>query len=185
MSEACTYTVDERNILVAVGGTWNRFALDNDAPELVVPSPLGRSLFDFISDRTTAELYAQVLAQVRARQRTQGFEIRCDSPSMLRVLRIDFAPAPHGGVAIASEMVREEPRTEARLLDRSVPRGDGLLELCSWCERVKVDGSWCEIEEAVDRLQLFEDEALPGLTHGICEACVERVEGEMAMTESG
>lgn len=105
----------------------------------------------------------------------------CDGPRMRRFLRITFAPAPFGGVAIETELVREEPRAVVHLLDRHADRGNGLLESCSWCERVKVLEEWMEIEEAVTRLQLFEDATLPVLTHGICEVCAARIQGELAL----
>lgn len=181
MSETCSYTVNEDNILIDVGGSWSRFACDNDAPELQEPAPLGRSLFDFIGDRTTAQLYLQVLTQVRRRQRTQAFDIRCDGPTVRRFLRITFAPAPHGGVSVKSELLREESRDAVRLLDPAAARGGELLKSCSWCERVSIMGGWFEIEEAAARLRLFDAALLPVLTHGICADCLDRVERELAL----
>ena len=182
MGETCSYTVNEENILIDVGGSWSRFACDNDAPELQGPAPLGRSLFEFIGDPTTAQLYFQVLTQVRRRQRAQAFDIRCDSPTVRRFLRITFAPAPDGGVSVKSALLREEVREAVRLLDRAAARGGELLKSCSWCERVSILEGWYEIEDAAARLHLFDAALLPVLTHGICADCTERVEAELAAT---
>ena len=181
MSETCSYTVNAENVLIEVGGSWSRFACDNDAPELQEPAPLGRLLFDFIGDRTTAQLYLQVLTQVRRRQRAQAFDIRCDGPAVRRFLRITFAPAPGNGVSVKSELLREEFREPVRLLDPAAARDGELLRSCSWCERVSIAGGWYEIEEAAARLRLFDAALLPHLTHGICEDCKARVERELAL----
>ncbi len=179
MAEICAYTVDADNVLIAVGGSWDRFARENGASELAEPAPLGRPLFEFIADRTTSQLYHQVLAQVRARKERQAFDIRCDSPRMRRFLRLTFVPAPLRAVAVESELLREEPRAAVALLVRGGARSSEVLESCSWCERVSVEGEWYDIEEAVARLRSFENDDLPALSHGICDDCLARVERQL------
>ncbi len=180
MTDSCTYTVNSDDRMLRVGGRQNSFAVANDAPELSDPAPLGQSLFAFIADPTTAELYRQILAQVRSRQASQEYDLRCDGPRVRRFLRLTFSPAALGQTDITSRVVREEPRDSVPLLDRARPRSDELLRSCSWCERVQAHGSWCEVEEAVARLQLFDDVTLPAVSHGICEDCLERVERDLA-----
>jgi hypothetical protein len=62
------------------------------------------------------------------------------------------------------------------LFNTATPRSDEpLLRVCSWCKKVDTRWGWCEAEEAVVRLGLFEAQALPDITHGICQDCYERV----------
>jgi hypothetical protein len=44
--------------------------------------------------------------------------------------------------------------------------------VCGWCKRTPdANGEWLEIEQALLRLALFQQTALPVITHGICEYC--------------
>ena len=52
--------------------------------------------------------------------------------------------------------------------------------LCFWyggrsfCKRVEAHDRWCEVEDAVTSLRLFDSFSLPTLTHGLCFDCYER-----------
>ncbi len=51
-------------------------------------------------------------------------------------------------------------------------QGQSLLVMCSWCKAVKVgDDTWVEVEDAVDRLKLFDFRYLPQISHGVCPSC--------------
>ncbi|MFN8587284.1 MAG: hypothetical protein U0704_05735 [Candidatus Eisenbacteria bacterium] len=50
--------------------------------------------------------------------------------------------------------------------------------MCGWCKAVDADGQWVEPELGVELLNLFERDALPEITHGICAECYERVAAE-------
>jgi hypothetical protein len=39
---------------------------------------------------------------------------------------------------------------------------------------------WLEVEEAIPRLQLFEQDHMPQITHGICGECERQVEASMS-----
>ena len=43
--------------------------------------------------------------------------------------------------------------------------------MCGWCDRFEVDGEWVEVEEAAQRLELFDRAELPTISHGICPDC--------------
>jgi hypothetical protein len=43
-----------------------------------------------------------------------------------------------------------------------------LLRMCSWCKKMPDGGGRMKIEEAVAKMRLFEEEALPHISHGIC-----------------
>ena len=47
--------------------------------------------------------------------------------------------------------------------------------MCSWCRRVNLGSEGVEVEEAVERLRLFELESLPQISHGCCEPCSQRI----------
>ena len=61
-----SYQLNELDEIVSVSKGWTRFALANDAPDLVPEKVLNRPLWDFITDLTTEQLYRQILKRVRS-----------------------------------------------------------------------------------------------------------------------
>ena len=174
---ACAYELDAELRIRAVDPAWSEFALANEAPELVVPpGPLGQPVLGYIQDATTVHLYQRLFEHVLRTGRPVKFPFRCDSPKMRRFLEMEIRPGPSSGLQLHTRVVRLEPRALSPLLDRAVQRSGVLLRMCSWCRAVDVAGRWCEVEEAVIALRLFERELLPAITHGICPPCHQRME---------
>jgi hypothetical protein len=167
----CSYELDERLIIRALGPGWNESALDNNAADLLSPAPIGRPLLMFLTDATTVMLHEALFQRVSASRRTMTFPIRCDAPHLRRYLNVSVAPRPAGGFIVSTLLVRSESRPAIALFANGTPRRDDLLDVCSWCKRVKAHGRWVEVEEAIALLHLFERREQPLLTHGICESC--------------
>lgn len=172
---ACSYQLDADYRLVSVDRAWTAFAVANDAPELVPPGPLGRPIWTFISDSTTKHLYERMLDRVMAGGPPIRVPIRCDAPTLRRFLDLSVARGP-AGVIITTTVTRVEPRPAVRLMDREARRSPGeMLVMCSWCKRIRTPAGWVEAEEAILRLGLFEADALPEITHGMCPQCFDQI----------
>jgi hypothetical protein len=170
--DLCSYELDDQLRLTAVDDGWIRFAMENGAPELVPPAPIGKSVLDAVSDRTTRLLYNEAFALAARSGRPIVLPIRCDSPQVRRQLELTITPTPGKGFHVDSLLRSATPNPGGELLDPSAPRDPGtLMRLCSWCKRMEADGEWYEIDEAARRLTLFERRELPLLTHGMCKAC--------------
>jgi hypothetical protein len=167
---SCSYELDERFRIVSVDPGWTAFACENGAPELAEPGPIGRPIWDYISDATTAAMWRQIFGKVLSSGVPMVVPIRCDSPTLRRFLELVVAPAPGSGLRVSSTVVRVEERLEVPLPVAASPR-EALLRMCSWCQRVLADGQWIEPEQLVTRLRLFESGALPDITHGMCPDC--------------
>lgn len=167
------YHIDAADIVVACDQVWFDFADANGAPELCrPPGVINRPLWEFISSLETVALYRMLLARVRAQGEPVAVSFRCDAPECRRSMRLELHPLPDNGVAFTSTLLAEEPRPAVRLLDARTPRSDVFIGVCSWCKRVRVEGvGWLEVEEAIEALGIFQDAALPQLTHTICESC--------------
>jgi hypothetical protein len=176
---ACAYELDAEFRIRAVDRSWSAFALANAAPELASPGPLGRSIFEYLRDKTTAHLYRQLFVRVRRTGRPAVFPFRCDSPDLRRFLEMEITALDSAALALETRVVRLEPRAAVHLLDRTLPRDEEWLVMCSWCKTVEVEGGWCEVEDALGVLRLFERETLPNVTHGICSSCRQRLEEEL------
>jgi hypothetical protein len=178
------YVIDARDRLVEVGPGWDAFAEANGAPELVAEKVVGRPLPSFVDDSTTRALYAHLLDRIRTDGRPVCVWLRCDAPTVRRCLELTMSRLDRGHVEFYSRLVREEARPAVDLLDCQVARSSECLTICAWCKRVPTPGGWREIEDAVAALRLFEQAALPVLSHGMCPECRGRLVGEL-MAEPG
>jgi hypothetical protein len=59
------YVVDASDVLVEVNDAWSVFAIGNGAAHLAARHVLGRSLWTFVADERTCELYRSVMHRVR------------------------------------------------------------------------------------------------------------------------
>jgi hypothetical protein len=169
------YRINARDELVSVGGAWTAFALENDGGDLAGDRVVGCSLWGFIDDESTRRLYRQLLKIVR-HGNPMTFPLRCDCPGQRRHLEMTLSPCPGdaGEVLFRSRLVSLEERAATPLLARHTLRSGELIRCCAWCNRFVLGASeWVELEEAIDRLQLFAKTKLPGISHGICPNCFE------------
>jgi len=180
------YVINARDELSFVSDSWHRFAESNDSASLAESNVLGRSLWEFIADAPTRLLYKQMVARVRQGRLTR-FTLRCDGPSCRRLLEMTISAGPEKAVEFETKVLRLEYREPVALLARNTTRSAELLQMCAWCNRINVgSGSslWVEVEDATERLLLFERDRMPQLTHGICEACVEAMTSTLATEET-
>ena len=169
-----TYQVDDRDRITAVSDNWDTFAEANGAPDLCLSSNvLGTKLWDHIHDWETGHIYENLLAKVRDSGKSISVPIRCDAPAVKRHIDVRMKPLQDGSVAFICRIVALEPRAAVKLLSESVPRSDELLRICSFCKQIDLgQDQWVETETGIAKLGLFNQPALPGLTHTICPACM-------------
>jgi hypothetical protein len=169
------YRINSRDELIFVSPSWTDFALANDAPELVPDRVLGRRLWEFINDETTASLYREIVDQAHS-GREISVRFRCDAPGHRRRMEMAIKRSRAAEIEFTSKTISLEDRQPVELLDATLPRIGGLLRICGWCKRIDAgDGSWSEIDDAADTFTLFERSSLPPLSHGMCEACFHEV----------
>lgn len=164
------YRIDKDDRIVFVNDQWDRFAVGNEGNGVRSSEVLGRSLWDFIDGLTTQQIYRQIVKRSRAGNAVD-YPLRCDAPDRRRLLQMGVRAAHSGAVEFTSRVVSEEPRQAVSLLDRRFPRTGDLVTVCSWCEKVRVEGRWVDVEDAIAALGLFQQTELPALTHGMCQAC--------------
>ena len=171
---SCRYDLDDEWHIVAVDDAWSAFARANDAPELLPPAPIGQKVLSYVEDHTTVALYEALFARARRTRVPITIPFRCDSPTRRRYLDLRIEAKARSGLRLRSRLLRSEAREAVPLLDRRRPRDGRLLRMCSFCKRVEAHDRWCEVEDAVTSLRLFDSFSLPTLTHGLCYACYER-----------
>lgn len=176
MSEApeLIYRVNTSDQIEFVSEEWDHFAAANGGESVLSNKVLGRPLWDFITDLSTQEIYRALLQKARAGRPIQ-FTFRCDAPWRRRFLEMTIISKGGGSVEFHTRTLLEQERPTPILLDADVDRADELLHSCSWCKKFLVGNEWVEVEEAIQRLRLFQRRRLPAITHGICDECYERM----------
>lgn len=178
MNEPTVYATDTNGVIRFVDGAWETFARSNGGEAVMAERVIGRRLLDFISDPTSRELYERMMTRAM-----HGFPVvvrfRCDAPDRRRWMRLRMT-ALESGLRFEVETEREEVRDPVALIDRDREIGEGLLNMCSWCNKVAVGSHWLEVEEAIEALDLFELPELPAISHGICLSCFNQLQQDVA-----
>lgn len=164
------YTIDDGDRIVSVGGNWNTFAIENGAPELQGDAVIGTTVFDAIRDAPTVWIYMGLYRRVREGS-SVSIPLRCDSPTMRRELVMALTPAGGGCIDVEVRTARVIPTPFVPFWLRTSHRVSGTIVACGWCKRVRVGQEWTEPDVAVERLDLFEGDTLPQVSHGICPLC--------------
>jgi hypothetical protein len=177
MDENCiTYQIDKENRLIFLSDEWYPFAQQNKAAHLTREMVLNKSMFVFVTDRQCQHLYQILIENAKQSKRILKFHFRCDSPDRRRFMRMEIFACADESLFFKSCLLREELREPVLLLDADANRSDEFLIICSWCKKVMIDAQeWAEVEAAIEKLELFNTEKLPGLSHGICPKCYEEI----------
>ncbi len=173
------YRVNAADEICFTNRQYDEFAKANDGGAALSTAVLHRSLWDFITEPRTRQLYREVLRRVRSGRSIQ-FTFRCDSPACRRLLEMVVVAAEDQCVEFRTSIVSQESRPPQTVLQHRARSSGDLLRICAWCNAVDLDGKWVELEEVAIRLRLFEHACLPELTHGICEACFAKMQGTLS-----
>lgn len=171
-----------------------RCLLDDDNVVVEANSPsaicssegvVGINFLEAITDLSLRGLYQMIVDRVRQTGQSMRFSLRCDTPEFKRLAFVRFNRLEQDGirrVEVLNGTLNETPyAVPLSLLDGAAPRGTELLLICSWCKQVKLaDNRWVEVETAMQELHLFHRAVVPGLSHGMCRTCAERVKAEFA-----
>lgn len=173
-SPSFTYLVDGDDRLAEASAAYFTFAEENGWSGAA--SSIGRPLWDFVSGQTMRKLQSSLLRRIRQTGQMVELPFRCDGPDVRREMEIGIQPQASGeGLLFSARVLSEAMRLRQGLLDSSQPRGNGLIEMCGWCDRFLVDGEWVEVEVAMERLGPMSADELPGVTHGVCAQCSRRL----------
>lgn len=171
------YRVDSNDQIVFTNAEWNRFALENDTPEMISEKVIHQNFWDYLSGETIINIYQAILQRVRSGKAIK-YNFRCDAPAVARILQMNITMLEDKTVQFETVLVQSKERALQKILDRYTPRTEEIITMCSWCKRINLSNNWCEVEEAIVRLELFEHNSLPQISHGVCEDCFEIVSKE-------
>ena len=169
-----TYTLNADDLIESIGADWMAFAQENGASELTGESVVGRSLWDFLSDDGTRQVYESIFRRVRLEGVPCLFPFRCDSPTMWRRMMMKISKHSNDLIALECSLINSRTRRILHLLDVSSQRNENRLTLCSFCLKGLVEPiGWIEIEDAAKCLRLLEQRTAPQVVYDVCPNCKE------------
>jgi hypothetical protein len=166
-----TLWLDDRDRIVEVCQTWNRFARANDGDGCLDHEIVNRNIREFIRGEATLMLLDTLIMQVRRLGKQLERPYRCDSPHMKRFMemRID---RDGERVRFVHRVVRTEPvAVPVRFgFDR---RGSmNRIVRCSMCNRVQVHCAWMEADDACASGYISGQQLV---IYGVCPGCADAV----------
>lgn len=172
------YTIDAQNRIVFANAAWIEFMRGEPgtrqpgSDEFTIRSVIGRSVRDFTEGTQVRQLWDILYERVRAVGAPVFVPMRCDTPSLRRLIDLELHPLGERSIRHVCECVWSEARPAVALLDPAYPRNDRRLLSCAWCSRIQVRiGTWEEIEDAQRTLRIEATETLPALEKGVCTTC--------------
>ena len=134
-----------------------------DLPDRV----LGTPLFSHLAGHPTKQWYRHLLDHV-AEQGTASYEFHCDTPTLVRLQRMDIRLLEGGSMELTAVTLSTAPRPPARVLDWSLARSPRHIFMCSWCLRVSSVIGF-DVEQAAQVLQVFQEAIPPSINYTICD----------------
>jgi len=168
------YQIDVAERLCYVDEGFRQAALAagvEDLPDRV----LGTPLFNQLAGEPTKHWYRHLLEHTR-RHGTASFEFHCDTPSTIRLQRMDMLRLPNGTIQFMTQTLSTRPLAYTKTLDWSLPRSRKRILMCSFCQRISSVIGWTDIERAAQVIQVFEEPVPPAIDYTICEEDQARLE---------
>ena len=190
--DGIAYIVDRGGQIVAYGQSrWNAFAEANDAPELCrSENVIGLPLLDIVHGRSVRDTYRQLMSEILdGRQSGFAFGYRCDSPGIVREMRMSITPVrvqgEVAGVLYQSIVLHTDVRLPLdifRFRDFSAALGNDdrpVLALCSYCQRVRAPTKSDQSVEWISAEKYYQSGGSSDvrITHGICNDCHSEILG--------
>ena len=173
-----SYELDSEDRIVFCSDTWDNFAAENDGSHLAFDKISGQSIWSHISCERTVGLYQRIFASARAGKPVQFF-LRCDSPSIRRLLHVSVSPTIDGRVRTTTLLFRSDEREPLpTVMCEEKPDGEECYTLCTWCNKLDVDG-WRELEAVTGDRDSEGKASPPAVRHGICDPCYDRIDQQL------
>ena len=164
-----SYILSPELRIVRVNAAWTRFAKANGGSEMLARWGRNSFVLEAIS-RDLRDFYRDLFERARTSARPIHHDYDCNTPTTPRAFRMVMFPLEGGFLAIT-----HSPRIDSRMAD-DVYVHDGLLHICSFCERIRTPSSresWDWVPGYVARTDTGAN-----ISHGLCAPCAKFCEGE-------
>lgn len=173
------YRVNQADHITFVDEWWLAFAAENRATGVDEASILGRSIWDFIADEPTRQLYRELHDRVRSSNQPIEVPFRCDSPTLRRYMQLTIHHEGEGQLRYESVLLRVSPQRRLRVLNPAADRSNAFLTMCSFCKRSLIEpAGWLELEDIALKLRMYDQPRVPELHYTVCPDCEKQLAGQ-------
>jgi hypothetical protein len=181
--DGLAYAVDADNRIIAVGRRrWNRFAVDNGAPELRADSIIGRNLFELVSGPDMQQAYRELADTIISAGEPASIAIRCDGPGVVRELRLSIAPLlladKRPGLLFQAQIVGRAVPAPLDIFDfkalLSALKGEPdlpIVVMCSFCQLLRRPGAGDDDWVSAEMYCRLGGTSRVRISHGLCADC--------------
>jgi hypothetical protein len=166
------FCLDAALRLTSCNAAWDLFARENGAPEWCRPTPLGRSVLDYLPE-PDREYYARAFRRVLAQAQPWEHVRDCSFPNGSRQFRVRVLPLMRQvGLMVIISLPTEQAfqRVPCTPTEERYRNGQGLIRMCCGCRRTRRpapgEENWEWVPHFVERMPA-------GVSHGLCSPCRE------------
>ena len=149
LADSLFFRIDEDDVIVDIGGEWDKFARENEGSHIFKTRVLGTKLYQHIKGETSRSFVWTILDAVRKLERPIERSYRCDSPACKRFMAMRVTPEPDKKLLLEHRLVSTEAFEHPHRFTFSTKRTSSRLTRCSMCNRLQIDGVWKEPEIAL------------------------------------
>lgn len=169
-SSVVSYVVDSNLCLAYCNPAWDRFAVENSAPELARATLLGTDLRSVLG-KDLRPFYLQAFEQVAHSGTVWDCLYECSSPQLFRKFQMRIHPLrPEGWYLVTNTLVIEKPHTATVTSGlEGYVNCDGQITVCSHCRSSR----HADRPEQWDFVPVHLERNLANISHGLCPICLE------------
>jgi len=163
---AISYVLDSELRFIYCNPAWDRFALENGAPELAEGSAIGTELFTVVPEVLT-QFYSRIFEEVRRNKLVWSHVYECSSPEQFRSFRMLIHLLASQCLLVTNTLVVERPHEVIVEGNADVYVARGIVCMCAHCrcsQRRDKPEQWDFVPEHFKIRP-------PGVSHGLCPVC--------------
>ena len=164
---AVTYVLDPQLTIAYCNLSWNRFALENGAPQIVREKIIGLPVLNVIAD-TLRGFYRNAYAGVQGTKQPWEHDYECSSAQHYRMMHMRVLPLSGGFLMIENSLSVIKPHSPGpgETGVQSYKDELGVIMMCAHCRRVRYPQS-----QRWDWIPAFIAKLPENTSHGLCENC--------------
>jgi hypothetical protein len=137
-----------------------------------------KKFYEILSGYEKHHIYQLAIEKVRTTRKSLTFPFYADSRAKRFHMELVITPSNEHEIILEAKLIREEKLTDAIKRGRDDISLKEMISMCSWCKQIEYQDKWLEFETAVIKMELFSQENIPPVTHGICDDCALAVRSE-------
>jgi len=164
-----SFVLDSELHLVYRNPAWNKFASENNAPELATEAVIGTDLLQVIGE-DLRPFYTAAFEKVREQRLVWECLYECSSPRVFRRFRMQVQLLAPSGYLVRNSLLVERPHAPSEPAEGAEYVGsNGFIKVCMHCRcsrSATPPFHWDFVPEHLER-------GLANISHSLCPVCLE------------